>query len=213
MSTRLNVACMLAWAASCRRKASTSARRASSAIRDSRRRASSMKKPSTTGAITESASRNAVGPMPAGCQARGTSSSRPLKSKPGRRGVTVTPSVQLEVVPDIRSLFRCSPSLTALRDGQRQIGPSGVGVSQPIPSPPAMMPQTTVINSSTYCPTISASLASSAQNTHCVRGPLQQTAFTPQRDLPQRRVRSATLGRSAIQHARLLSPIPADKAG
>jgi hypothetical protein len=32
-----------------------------------------MKKPSTTGAITERASRNAVGPMPPGCQARGTS--------------------------------------------------------------------------------------------------------------------------------------------
>src|SRR6266446_6159207 len=92
MSSRLNAACMLACAASWRRKASPSARGASSAMRGSRRRASSMKKPSTTGAIAESASRNAVGPMPAGCQARGTSHSRPSKSKPGRRGVTVTRS-------------------------------------------------------------------------------------------------------------------------
>src|SRR5438046_541345 len=50
-SSRLNPACMLAWAASWRRKASPSARVAPSATRGSRRRASSMKKPSTTGAI------------------------------------------------------------------------------------------------------------------------------------------------------------------
>ena len=64
-----------------------------------------MKKLSTTGAIAESASRNAVGPMPAGCQARGTSWSRPSKSKPGRRGVTVTPSLQVEVGSDMRSFM------------------------------------------------------------------------------------------------------------
>ena len=115
MSSRLNAACMLAWAASWRRKASPSARRAASATRGSRRRASSMKKPSTTGAIAESASRNAVGPMPAGCQARGTSCSRPSKSKPGRRGVTVMPRVQVEVGSDVRSFISSAAPVRILR--------------------------------------------------------------------------------------------------
>src|SRR5262249_52155844 len=54
------------------------------------------------------------------CQARGTSYSKPSKSKPGRRGVTVTPSLPVAVRSDMRSLFRPSPNLTALRDDQRQ---------------------------------------------------------------------------------------------
>ena len=103
MSSRLNAACMLAWAASWRRKASTSARWASLAMRSKRRRASSMKKLSTAGAIVESASKNTVAPMPTGCHARGISYSRPSKSKRGRRGMIETPTPQVEVGFHVRS--------------------------------------------------------------------------------------------------------------
>src|SRR4030095_12732674 len=75
-------------------------------MRGSRRRASSMKKLSTTGAIAESASRNAVAPMPAGGQSRSTSCSSPSKSKPGRRGVTGGVQIVMRLI-DVESRPAC----------------------------------------------------------------------------------------------------------